>query len=449
MASKKIPARIKVNPRYLALQALNEILSGEAYSNLLLGDMLKSTKLSERDRSLFTEMVYGTVSRKLTLRYFLKDVIRNPKKLDDWVANLLMLSVYQMEYLDKVPNHAILNDAVEIAKSVGNPGIGKFVNGVLRSLVRNGLPNISEIGNQIERYSIQYSIPEWLVEKLVNQYGEVRAVRIFESLFTKNKASIRVNLAKTSVAKLESQLNALNFEVSKSQLSPVGLIAKRGFFAGNELFNAGDYTIQDESSQLVAPILDIQANDQVLDACAAPGGKTTHLATYLTTGQITALDLYEHKLKLINDNAKRLGVADCINTQKLDATQVAKSFPKESFDRILVDAPCSGIGLIRRKPDIKYRKQLDDFKSLQTIQLAILDSCAQVLKKSGIMVYSTCTIIEEENQEVIQKFLASHPDFVIEAIDNPMEFVINDQVLLTPELYDTDGFFICKLRKRS
>lgn len=306
MASKKIPARIKINPRFLALQALNKILSGEAYSNLLLGEMLQSTKLSERDRALFTEMVYGTVARKLTLSYLLKDVVRNPQKMDDWVANLLMLSVYQMKYLDKVPNHAILNDAVEIAKSVGNPGIGKFVNGVLRSLTRNGFPDISAITNRIERYSIQYSTPTWLVQKLINQYGEVRALQIFESLFIKNKASIRVNTIKTSVETLESQLNALNFEVSKSQLSPVGLIAKRGFFADNDFFDRGDYTIQDESSQLVAPVLDVQPNHKVLDACAAPGGKTTHLACYLETGQITALDLYDHKLKLINDNARRL-----------------------------------------------------------------------------------------------------------------------------------------------
>ncbi|MBS7576859.1 MULTISPECIES: 16S rRNA (cytosine(967)-C(5))-methyltransferase RsmB [unclassified Enterococcus] len=449
MASKKIPAWLKVNPRFLALQALNKILSGEAYSNLLLGDMLKSTSLSDRDRALFTEMVYGTVARKLTLKYFLNTAIKNPKRLDDWVANLLMLSVYQMQYLDKVPNHAILNDAVEIAKNFGNPGIGKFVNGVLRNLTRNGVPNILAIDNPIERYSIQYSVPEWLVEKLIQQYGDERALQIFDSLFVKNKASIRVNTAKTSVAKLEQQLNALDFAVSKSQLSPVGLIAKRGFFAGNELFDTGEYTIQDESSQLVAPLLEVQPNDKILDACAAPGGKTTHLATYLTTGKITALDLYDHKLKLINDNAKRLGVDRYIVTQKLDATQVAQHFPKESFDRILVDAPCSGIGLIRRKPDIKYRKMAADFTALQKIQLAILDSCAQVLKKSGIMVYSTCTIIAEENQEVIERFLASHADFVIEKIETSVGLTEDGQLLLTPELYNTDGFFICKLRKRS
>ncbi len=188
----------------------------------------------------------------------------------------------------------------------------------------------------------------------------------------------------------------------------------------------------------------------ILDACAAPGGKTVHMASYLSSGKITALDLYDHKLALIQENAKRLGLADKIETKQLDAREVAKAFPAESFDKILVDAPCSGIGLIRRKPDIKYNKDSLDFVSLQAVQLEILSSVCQTLRKGGIMTYSTCTIFREENQEVINAFLASHPDFEQVALDHDKkDIVVDGCLLITPEQYHTDGFFIAKLRKKA
>ena len=183
-------------------------------------------------------------------------------------------------------------------------------------------------------------------------------------------------------------------------------------------FKQGKLTIQDETSQLVAPALEIQASDQVLDACAAPGGKTVHMASYLIDGKITALDLYNHKLLLIQENANRLGVADKIETKQLDARKVSETFGPDAFDKVLVDAPCSGIGLIRRKPDIKYNKDNADFASLQAVQLEILDSVCQSVRKDGIIVYSTCTIISEENTEVVQQFLATHPNFELVPLDS-------------------------------
>lgn len=180
-----------------------------------------------------------------------------------------------------------------------------------------------------------------------------------------------------------------------------------------------------------------------------PGGKTVHMASYLTSGHVTALDLYDHKLALIKENAQRLGLADKVKTQKLDARQVHQVFPTASFDKILVDAPCSGIGLIRRKPDIKYNKDLQDFKSLKSVQLDILSSVCQTLRKGGIITYSTCTIIAEENQEDIQAFLESHPDFEQVALDHPCkDIVVNGYLAITPEQYLTDGFFIAQLRKK-
>lgn len=448
LVAKRIPLKIKRNPRFLALQAIKEVFNGAAYSNLLLGEIIDSTELSDKDRRLFTEIVYGTIARKLTLEFYVERNVRNPKKLDDWVKYLLMLSVYQMIYLDKIPNHAILNDAVEIAKSYGNVGIGKFVNGVLRNISRNGVPEFSTIKNSLTRKSIQYSVPEWMYKQFEKQYGVKRADAIFESLFIKSKSSIRVNTAKTERSSVQEKLLQDGVETINSQISSVGLVSEKGFLAGNQLFEAGFYTIQDESSQLVAPILDAQPNDLILDACAAPGGKTTHIATYLSNGKITALDLYDHKLRLIKENAQRLGISDKIELEKFDAREIGKHFAKEYFDRILVDAPCSGLGLIRRKPDIKYSKSSEDFEALQKIQLDILESCAQVLKKSGIMVYSTCTIIDIENQKVIQMFLEKHSEFEMLNIESDVDIVSEGQIVITPEMHQTDGFFVCKLKKK-
>ena len=196
--------------------------------------------------------------------------------------------------------------------------------------------------------------------------------------------------------------------------------------------------------------LEVQPSDQVLDACAAPGGKTTHLASYLVDGNITALDLYDHKLQLIQENAERLGVANKIQTKKLDASKVFETFGADAFDKILVDAPCSGIGLIRRKPDIKYNKDNADFASLQAIQLEILDGVCQSVRKDGIIVYSTCTIIGEENCDVVHQFLETHPNFELVPLDHERKDILKEGcILITPELYGSDGFFISRFRRIS
>jgi 16S rRNA (cytosine967-C5)-methyltransferase len=237
-------------------------------------------------------------------------------------------------------------------------------------------------------------------------------------------------------------------DTKPSVLSPVGLVADGGNLAATEAFREGRITIQDESSQLVAPLLELTGTEEVLDACAAPGGKTAHIAQYLTTGRVTALDLYEHKLRLIAQNASRLQLTDKIKTRKLDATRAAEVFDAASFDRILVDAPCSGLGLLRRKPDIRYRKESGDFEALQKIQLSILASCAIILKKNGIMVYSTCTLFDEENFDVVKIFLDKHKDFVQVPLKHEKSDIVNDGCLfITPELYQTDGFFIAKFKK--
>ncbi|MGT2866885.1 16S rRNA (cytosine(967)-C(5))-methyltransferase RsmB [Streptococcus fryi] len=429
--------------RGLALGILEEIFDKDAYTNLALNQGLSHCSLSDKDKSLVTELVYGTVARKLTLEWYLSHFIEDRDKIEKWVYYLLMLSFYQLLYLDKLPEHAVVNEAVNVAKFRGHSqGSEKLINAVLRRLIREGAPDIETIKRVNKRYSIKYSLPVWLVAKVIEQYGNERAVRLFESLFDRNKASIRVT-DKEQLAVIASQIGAV-----PSELSDVGLVKPSGHFAASNLFREGHITIQDESSQLVAPTLQLEGHERVLDACAAPGGKTTHIASYLSTGRVTALDLHDHKLKLIEDNAKRLGVAEHIVTKQLDATRVHEVFDKDSFDKILVDAPCSGIGLIRRKPDIKYQKNAQDFIALQAIQLQILSSVCQTLSKGGIITYSTCTIFREENQEVVRQFLETHPEFEqVKLEHSKRDIMVDGCLLITPELYQTDGFFISQFRK--
>lgn len=433
----------KTSTRGKALLVMEAIFDQGAYANLALNQQLSNKAVSAKDKALLTEIVYGTIARKMSLEWYLAHYIQDRDKLDKWVYYLLMISLYQLVYLDRLPAHAVVNDAVTIAKNRGNKkGAEKFVNAILRQVTSQPLPDMATIKRQNKYYSIKYSLPVWLVKKLRDQFGTARAVAIMESLFVRNKASIRV----VDSTKREMIGHALGAEFSL--LSSTGLTNPSGHFAASDYFTNGDITIQDESSQLVAPTLSIEGEETILDACSAPGGKTAHMASYLTTGKIIALDLYDHKLDLVKENARRLGVADKIETKKLDARGVHRYFEKDSFDKILVDAPCSGIGLIRRKPDIKYNKESQDFNALQAIQLEILSSVCQTLRKGGIITYSTCTIFDEENRQVIEAFLQSHPNFEQVKLNHTQADIVKDgYLIITPEQYQTDGFFIGQVRR--
>ncbi|WEG73172.1 16S rRNA (cytosine(967)-C(5))-methyltransferase RsmB [Vagococcus intermedius] len=453
--AKRIPVKIKRSPRFVAMNLLTKVETQQAYSNLVINQAMNEAQLSEKDGRLLTEIVYGTISRKLTLEFYLAPFIEKAKKVDPWVRQLLLLSLYQLEYLDRVPAHAIVDEAVEIAKVRGNIGASKFVNGVLRTIQREGVPSLETVTDSIERLSIEISMPRWLTEKFIADIGleETRALGL--SLFEPSRVSARVNTALVSREEAIESVSDDGIEVEESKLSPVGITGKKGFLAGSWLFKEGKLTIQDETSMLVAPSLQIEPSHQVLDACAAPGGKSTHMATYIDEtlgGKITALDIHKHKVKLINDNAERLHVAERIDAMILDARKVDETFADNSFDRILADVPCSGLGLLRRKPDIKYSKKASDFANLPSIQLGILESLVPKLKVGGIMTYSTCTVSKEENQAVVQTFLEKYPEF--EAIDvmGCDDLQATDglpSVTIYPHHYQTDGFFICCLRRKA
>ncbi|MCJ1971807.1 16S rRNA (cytosine(967)-C(5))-methyltransferase RsmB [Pseudolactococcus carnosus] len=434
------------NPRRVALSIINDVLNNNAYANIALNEKIKSENLTELDKNLVTNLVYGTISKKLTLDWYTKPYVKKTKK---WVKNLLAMTVYQIIYMDRIPTSAAVDEAVKIAKKQGDQRLSGFVNGVLRNFTRADFRSFDEISDSTEKLSIQYSMPIDLTKKFVKSFGFEKTVKIFRSIEEPSRASLRVNTTLTDVTTEFNKL-AREFDVELSEISPTGIVAESGHFADLLDFNDGLITIQDESSQLVATVLDAQPTDRILDACAAPGGKTVHIAEYLSeAGYIEALDLYDHKLRLIRQNAERLHQIEKIRLTKLDARQSFEKFGPDSFDKILVDAPCSGLGLIRRKPDIRYRKETTDFADLQKVQLDILENTCKTLVNSGIMVYSTCTIFDEENYQVIATFLAKHPEFEqVPLTHEKSDLVKNGCLFITPDAYHTDGFFIAKLRKK-
>ncbi|TNV69265.1 16S rRNA (cytosine(967)-C(5))-methyltransferase RsmB [Trichococcus shcherbakoviae] len=451
----KLKNKIKHTVRYLAVDILESVEKEGAYSNLLLNKVIQSEKLPPKDAGLLTEIVYGVIQRKMTLDYGLSGYIKDPKKQLSWVTNLLRVSAYQMVYLTKVPDHAVLFDAVEIAKAKGHAGVASYVNGVLRNVQRNGLRDWKTISNAKKRISVGASMPKWLVAYFIGKIGIEETEKMAFSLLEDPFVSVRLQSQAMSRETVLEQLQAEGYDVVPSPVSPSGIRIRGGKIVDSPLFKEGILTIQDESSQLVAPVGELEKDFLVLDSCAAPGGKTTHMASYLSAsenGKVIALDMYEHKIGLINQNAERLHVSDRIETRVLDAKEAGKAFVPESFDVIYVDAPCSGLGLMRRKPDIKYVKNAQDFLDLHQEQLRILDSVSSLLKKGGRLVYSTCTLTEEENQMTVQTFIENHAEFAIVPVRSDYldkkSFTPEGFVQIYPHDYGTDGFFISCMVKR-
>ncbi|WP_114743725.1 16S rRNA (cytosine(967)-C(5))-methyltransferase RsmB [Falsibacillus pallidus] len=446
-------SRQKKNVRAAALEILEAVEKNQSYSNLLLNHSIEKNALKGPDIGLLTELVYGTIQRKMTLDYYLDPFLKKKNKLDSWVLNLLRLSLYQIVYLDKIPERAAIYEAVELAKSIGHKGISGMVNGVLRSIQREGLPSLDAIKNPIERISIETSHPLWLVKRWVDMFGEEKTRRMCEANLIAPVQSIRVNETKTTREDLLNRLKEEGYDVEESPLLSESIRSLKGNVAHSKAFKEGLCTIQDESSMIVAYALNLEHGMQVMDSCAAPGGKTTHIAEKLDqSGKVVSLDLHEHKVKLILQNAERLGLSN-IEGITSDSRKAGEKFKEESFDRILVDAPCSGLGVLRRKPDIKYAKKEKDIESLQSIQHDILNAVAPLLKKGGVLVYSTCTVDQWENENAVKRFLSENKDFEpmeLSSIPEPLKpFANGSQMQIFPQDFDGDGFFIASLRKKS
>ena len=411
--------------RIHAYRILNQYFEDESFLNIALNEKLKKSELKREDKDLCTTIVYGTIQNLLAIQYQLQPYIKG-KRVKKKIKTLLYLSLYQLMYLDKIPEYAVINEAVNIAKKQGYQ-TSKFVNAVLRNFVRNERRSLEGL-DELERISIETSHPLWMVKMFNKQYGLEKTKKICLEDNTPPTRSGRVNTLKASKEEL---LKEGCFK--EGTLSKDALLYDKGNLALTSYFKEGKVTIQDESSQLVARLLNPQKTDYVLDMCSAPGSKTTHLSALMENqGKIEAYDLYEHKVKLVEYNLRRLGVKN-VHIQAGDSTKLKEVYPEKTFDRILLDAPCSGFGVLKRKPEIKYHDSsiMDGLVSLQAL---LLENAYYLLKNDGTMVYSTFN--KKENELMIQKFIEKHPD---------ME-VVKQRTILNYE-YHTDGFFMCKMKK--
>ena len=422
--------------RFAACKAVLDIYQNSAYSNIALANALRSDKLTNIDRRFTTELVYGTVKLGKSLDWIISKFLTRPlKDVDPKILAILRISFYQIFFLDRVPNFASINESVQIAKNISIPA-SKFVNAVLRSATRN--PEKATFPSDDSPASISLSTyhPKWLIKRWINLFGVDLTKKICNVDNSSPPLTLRINSLKVDKSNFLSLLDKLNINYTTSKLVDEAVICQDvGELDNFCLLQDGLCQVQDESSMLAVHALDPQPGEFVIDACAAPGGKSTHIAQLMNNrGHILSCDLHEHKLKLLDDNVERLGI-NIIESKLLDARKLGTKF-KNTADRVLVDAPCSGLGVLRRKADLRWAKKPQDIASLPQLQLDILKSVSAALKPGGTLVYSTCTLEPNENQGVVEQFLSSFPNFKL----------ISQNTLL-PHLNGCDGFFISKLLK--
>jgi len=445
--------------RKLALEILYKIDKEGAYSNILLNEMLNKNKnnLNKKDIGLISEIVYGVTTWKLTLDEIIKKHSSvKIKKISPWILNILRMSIYQIVFLDKIPKSAAVNEGVNLAKRYGNKGSIGFTNAVLRKIDKKDYEDLFEIKDKKEMISKTTSMPIWIIEEFIKEgltYEQIK--EICRNSNKRPNISIRVNKLKTTKESLIEKLKAKNIDVTeKSELDDFIILNKAKDIENMEEFKQGLFTVQDEAAGLTALILNPKENEEVLDACSSPGGKTTYMAEIMKNkGKIEALDIHEHRTKLVEEAANRLGI-NIIKVHLQDATKFNKEY-EEKFDKILLDVPCLGIGVLKRKPDIKWQRKVEDIKKITKIQTEILNTCSSYLKKGGELVYSTCSIFKSENQDIINKFVEENENFKIQEIILPKhaediknyfeKFIIDRKFLQVYQNQKTDGFFICKL----
>lgn len=428
--------------REVAFQTIQEIFNDYAYSNLRINEVLSAGEVSSIDKPLYTELVYGTVKRKMTLDFYLRPFVKT--KIKSWVRQLLWMSLYQYIYLDKVPNHAIINEAVNIAKYRGGPHNGNVVNAILRTIFRSELPTLDSIKNEKQRMAIEYSMPKWIIEHWITHYGVETTREIASSFFEQTASTVRVN---TSISKVEDvvlQLQQEGYEVEIDATIPYCLHLKGRPIIEPDSFIKGNISIQDKSSMFVGYLMGVEDNDVILDACSAPGGKACHIAELLSpSGHVDATDVHKHKIGLIKENINKLQLKN-IRAFDHDATKPYK----DVYDKVLVDAPCSGLGVLRHKPEIKYVQTQQDIQDLVELQLQILDNVKDNVKPGGTLVYSTCTIEQLENENVIYTFLKNNKEFEFESITHPVTGEQVKTLQILPQDFNSDGFFITKIKRK-
>ena len=420
------------NPRKLAVSALVKIERDNAYSNLTLNSFLKDFDLSKEDKALFSALVYGVLDRKITIDYVLSKFMKTPlKKTAPFTLNVLRVGLYQIMYMDKIPESAAVNESVKIIKSSKENRNAGFVNAVLRSVIRNPLelPN----GDSPKDLSIKYSCPEWIVKGFLDDYGIENTVKLLEESLEAPPVTLRVNTVKISLEELIEKLCKMGINASLGEVENSVNVQKGMDISSNELYKQGFFYAQDMASQKAVSVLAPKPNSRVLDLCAAPGGKSFTMAGFMQNkGEIISCDLYESRVRLIEKSAKRLGL-DIIKATLQDATVYNENLGE--FDYILCDVPCSGLGVIRRKPELKY-KSVTEFSELENIQYSILCNAVKYLKKGGKILYSTCTLRRNENENLVIRFQKEY---------NGLQTVYEHTFM--PHIDNTDGFYCALLEK--
>lgn len=439
-----------MNARDIAFKVLLDIEKNKNYSNMSINKHFKDSNLSNQDRGLATEIVYGVVENKYYIDYIIDKLSKiKTNKMEIYVKTLLRMGIYQILFLNSISDYAAVNETVNLAKKK-NPKISGFINGILRNVIRQketiGKINVKD---DIDYLSIKYSYDKWLIRNWMIHFGREFTEELLEANAERPSIYLRVNTLKTSRDELIEKLQEQGISASEVRgIEEAIKVENLKNIENNSLYKDGLFTVQDISSMLVGKVMNPKENSLVLDVCSAPGGKTTHIATLMkNTGKVVSRDIYDHKLKLIKSSCKRLGLENVqvedFDGMKLDQESIGK------FDYVLADVPCSGLGIIRRKPEIKYKSKAE-IKDLPVLQRKILENASKYVKVGGSLLYSTCTILDSENIEVINNFLKENDNFELVPIDEVNVDLDNQEkgyLKIYPNIHGMDGFFIAKLKR--
>lgn len=441
------------NSREVAFDVLKKVLVEDAYSNLALDNAVKENNLSRLDSAFCTALVYGVLERLITLDFIIRKLSSVPfRKIESSTLIILRMGMYQILYMDKVPPSAAVNESVNLAKKKKLFKSSGFINGMLRSVIRaeGSLPMPDE-SDKVKYLSVKHSCPEYLVKLWLASYGEEITVSVLDALSGRPPLTIHVNTLLTDSDALIDNLNEEGVTSEKTQIENMLSVSNTGAVDKLKAYELGEFFVQDTASAVCALIANPKAGDRVYDVCSAPGGKSFAMAINMENkGEVYSFDLHPHKIKLINTGSKRLGIT-IINASVRDAAE-DKEITKEA-DVVLCDVPCSGFGILRRKPEIRYNKEAD-YTSLPPLQYSILENSAKLVKLGGTLVYSTCTLNPAENNEIVDKFLSEHPNFVAKEIELPSGILRKisektNMLTLFPTENGTDGFFIATMERRS
>ena len=434
--------------REIAYKVLLDIEKNKNYSNMAINKHFKDVKMSNQDRGLATEIIYGVIENKYYIDYMIDKLSKvKTNKMEIYVKTLLRMGIYQIMFLNSISDYAAVNETVNLAKKK-NSKVSGFINGILRNVIRQK----EEIGkvktkDDVDYLSIKYSYDKWMIRNWMIHFGKEFTEELLEANNERPNIYLRTNTLKITRDELIKKLEKQNIKAEKVNVVEEAIkVEHLKDIENNSLYKEGLFTVQDVSSMLVGKVMNPKENSLVLDVCSAPGGKTTHMATLMNnTGQVVSRDIYDHKLKLIKAASKRLGLTNVdveeFDGMKLDRESICK------FDYVLADLPCSGLGIIRRKPEIKY-KEKEEFRQLPPIQKKILENASKYVKVGGTLIYSTCTIQDSENIDVVNEFLQKNKNFElvpIKEVNVDLENQEKGYMKIYPNVHNMDGFFISKL----